>query len=1372
MGEYKKLIQKTLALFMSVSLVSANFSTAVLAEEETGEDTPQTQETVNEETEENVSEAVEESVSAEAEQPEAEEPVITEVENTEETEPAAEMMEEKEESEPASEEEEVIDASEEKTEEQMNVAPDETGAYNLWVFGIRVTDANKKDILGDGKAVFNPDSNYLFFHDFDGERKEGIRAEGMDLYIGTFEEISLVTADYGIKVTGGNLTLNGDGEIFNVKTTNGPSVEASGSVEIRNGLFNISSENDIGLVSNELILGPDIEVLNINGNPRALSANCVPKYNEADYYVLRPEDGSLDTDCVMFSEVPYYKVEFNAGKGTGTMASVTVNGSKKYEVPECPFEGPAFCKFAGWSDLITGNIYQEKELVKITGNTILTATWQQVNQLEVAGTNVTYENINDILGDGTAKFDPDTMTLTIKKSGSMNVPKDSYLVKADGFDLTLNVDNTGVLTGEYQKGILVTNGNLSVNGNIVITTEDVSISVPDGNLTFGDGAFSMTSKNGYSVSAGQHIILSDKAVFNGKTESDSAVVFDPLPDFNDEKLLVAEPSDGILIGAKKVYIRPRHTYKVSFDANGETGTMEDGTAYEGIEFILPSPSFEYPESIAFAGWKAPDGTVYEAGKPVNITEDTKFTAQWKLKYTLKVAGVIVTLENKNDILNDGGKVKFDPVTNTLTMKDTTIEVGVFDNINGIEADGFDLTVSGENAKLYCSYSGIKMTNGNLSLQGNFDINTGGNAIEASGGNVVFKNGKFTLDSTDEHAVLAKGINILGDVELFDAGSFRMNAAEPGPDYDHERLYVEEPKFDPEDEGDALHNAAHIIIKKRAAYQVSFSGNGAAGTMETAEAYEGTPFKLPDNGFEIPEDMEFAGWEDSDGEIYQAGTPVQIHENTTFNAQWKLKYNLKVDGKVVNALNKNDILGDGKAKFDSATNTLTLNGEFNARDDQEGYAFVEAMDMNLRLEGKASITLGKDSDLLGAVTVTRGTLTLAGDFRLIGVAAAATGYGLTVESGELYAEAFGENGIALSASEGSLTIGDDVRKVEAVSAGKTLRAEKGYYISELLTVELPVNGTIKDGAVYDESGSEVNHFILTQKEQTEPVFSGHKLVLSGTLGLKFGVKFPAGFNSKDSYVTFTVNGKEQKVLTEEAEDGKEGKKVYTCSLNVLQMAENIEAVFHYGDNQTVSETYSLEKYFSYFEDHKADYSDKTLNLVHAAANYGYYAQPYLTTLHDLKDKYAKITLNYPVTFDYGTIKSEVAKYTFAKAISDSKVSAASYKLSLDADTALSVMVKVPEGTAVDMSASFGGKTYQAEKQSDTVWVVKITGIKATQLGETITVTGNAGGNFTITVSALSYVRSILEGGDKYSEDARKTVAALYQYYEAAENFKNS
>ena len=324
----------------------------------------------------------------------------------------------------------------------------------------------------------------------------------------------------------------------------------------------------------------------------------------------------------------------------------------------------------------------------------------------------------------------------------------------------------------------------------------------------------------------------------------------------------------------------------------------------------------------------------------------------------------------------------------------------------------------------------------------------------------------------------------------------------------------------------------------------------------------------------------------------------------------------------------------------------------------------------------------------------------------------------------------------------------------------------------MKITVPEDGSVSGGSIVTGEGEPSAHVVIEGEVLSEPVFKGHQLVLSGTLGLKFGVKLPKDFDAAGSYVTFTVNGQEQTVETKYAEDGTNGRKVYTCTLNTLQMAENIEAVFHYGNNQTVSQTYTLEQYFQYFDEHEDKYDEKTLNILHAVANYGYYAQPYLIDLHKLKDKYAKITNNYPTEFDYEAIKTAVSKYKFTKSFGTSAVTAASYKLSLDADTALSVMVKVPEGTAVDMSASFGGKTYQAEKQSDTVWVVKITGIKATHLGDTITVTGNAGGNFTITVSALSYVRSILEGGDKYSEDARKTVAALYQYYEAAEKFKNS
>ena len=133
-----------------------------------------------------------------------------------------------------------------------------------------------------------------------------------------------------------------------------------------------------------------------------------------------------------------------------------------------------------------------------------------------------------------------------------------------------------------------------------------------------------------------------------------------------------------------------------------------------------------------------------------------------------------------------------------------------------------------------------------------------------------------------------------------------------------------------------------------------------------------------------------------------------------------------------------------------------------------------------------------------------------------------------------------------------------------------------------------------------------------------------------------------------------------------------------------------------------------------------------------------------------------------------IKQKVSQYTFAKGISDSAVTAASYKLSLDSDTALSVMVKVPKGTAVNASATFNGQTYEMTKDSDTVWSVKIPGIKASQLGDTITVSGEAEGNFTITVSALSYVRSVLNS-QKYDETAKNAVSALYKYFEAVEAY---
>ena len=281
------------------------------------------------------------------------------------------------------------------------------------------------------------------------------------------------------------------------------------------------------------------------------------------------------------------------------------------------------------------------------------------------------------------------------------------------------------------------------------------------------------------------------------------------------------------------------------------------------------------------------------------------------------------------------------------------------------------------------------------------------------------------------------------------------------------------------------------------------------------------------------------------------------------------------------------------------------------------------------------------------------------------------------------------------------------------------------------------------------------------------FKGHQLVLSGTLGLRFGVVLPEGFDEEGSYMTFTLNGAEQRTETADAPT-ENGRKIFTCYLNTLQMAEEIQAVFHYPDGRTDSQNYSLTQYLEYFEAHPGSYTEKTMRLIRSIADYGYYAQPYLVSLHHLEGIYAPMTMHYTESYDYEEIRPAVAGYAFAKGISISAVTNASYKLSLDADTAVSVFMQVPAGTELTASVTFAGKTYTAQKESSTVYIIKIPGIKASQLGSTIMVEGYAEGNFTITVSALSYVRSVLNN-DTYGEDAKNTVSALYQYYAAVQGY---
>ena len=67
------------------------------------------------------------------------------------------------------------------------------------------------------------------------------------------------------------------------------------------------------------------------------------------------------------------------------------------------------------------------------------------------------------------------------------------------------------------------------------------------------------------------------------------------------------------------------TYKVSFDANGGTGTMAVQTVESGKTLKLPECEFKAPSGMAFSKWAIGDKQ-YDAGADVTISADTTIKA--------------------------------------------------------------------------------------------------------------------------------------------------------------------------------------------------------------------------------------------------------------------------------------------------------------------------------------------------------------------------------------------------------------------------------------------------------------------------------------------------------------------------------------------------------------------------------------------------------------------------------------------------------------------------------------------------------------------------------------------------------------------------
>lgn len=123
-------------------------------------------------------------------------------------------------------------------------------------------------------------------------------------------------------------------------------------------------------------------------------------------------------------------------------------------------------------------------------------------------------------------------------------------------------------------------------------------------------------------------------------------------------------------------------------------------------------------------------------------------------YELWVAGKQVTETNQNDVLGDGGSVKFDPDTNKLTLKDANLTLDGAANVNGcIDSElAEELTITGtatlSNADGILTDGPLTLNNADLTITGDNDEEDGvvDDAIRAGRSNkdITIQNSTVTI----------------------------------------------------------------------------------------------------------------------------------------------------------------------------------------------------------------------------------------------------------------------------------------------------------------------------------------------------------------------------------------------------------------------------------------------------------------------------------------------------------------------------------------------------------------------------------------------------------------------------------------------------
>ncbi len=498
--------------------------------------------------------------------------------------------------------------------------------YNLWIDGLQVTTDNQyklTEILGQERGtlqsgtiefakIVNEDDAYVLYLD-NAVLKNGVSDRGMIAVGGEYE-------DYDIDIK--NLKINVTGECGVHNTMSGPSAFTCKSLTVGSGSYNT------------------LEIYFFGDGRLNLEQGILNTERDDVYFIFRGPDviaGSAQSDYGIYTKsspstnnTACYYIQKGSLLATGATEAVRHESERtRYDISDdwedMELIEPAGGKFGFYEENYYNTWFDSN------GQPAKTLKIGKKYPLWIAGRQVDNFNRDDILGDGTVFYNPKSNVLTLHNAHiSDNSAEEfdglSFDSEVDG--LKINLVGTNRIENDHASGIA---------------------------MRFSEAATTLAGDGELQVVCYQGRAVQQRAASLALTEGVKMYADGALYGFNG---LTNTTTD---VGSSVSVLDDAHLWAKCLDTGvGAFSGVRALTMGDGIEIVKPAGGMFVTPSCVIVDVDNNVAKEVEIGRAV---------------YDLTINGTQVTGNNRDDILGDG-TLRYDPVTNTLTMEGMELKATV------------------------------------------------------------------------------------------------------------------------------------------------------------------------------------------------------------------------------------------------------------------------------------------------------------------------------------------------------------------------------------------------------------------------------------------------------------------------------------------------------------------------------------------------------------------------------------------------------------------------------------------------------------------------------------------------------------------------